>query len=62
MLNGGESDVHQKIRVPSIDLSHIEKASGAKVGRKGEDTLSESYVTKIGDTTHEDFKDLLGLI
>jgi hypothetical protein len=43
-----------RTNIPSIDLSHI----GGGNNRRD---LSDSYVTRVGETTNEDFKELLNI-
>lgn len=53
------------MKVPSVDLSNIEKntlRSSIHPNNGGTDSLMESYITKINDTTHEDFKELINMI
>lgn len=44
-----------KSKIPSIDLSYIEH-QGSNVRNSVAD---ESYVSRIGETTNEDFKEIL---
>lgn len=61
MRSGEEVDLINQIinskKINSIDISHIEKSTPYK-----NITLSESYITKIEDTTNEDFAEILNLI
>ena len=43
--------------IESIDLSNIERGSGQKGS-----LLNETYLTKIEETTHEEFKTILNFI
>jgi hypothetical protein len=45
-----------------MDLSNIEKNTLKSLHPLGGESLMESYITKINDTTNEDFKELLSMI
>lgn len=44
-------------KIASIDISNIERNTLSH--NKNVDPLSESYLTRIDDTTHEDFREIL---
>jgi hypothetical protein len=45
-----------------MDLSNIEKNTLKSLHPLGGESLMESYITKINDTTNEYFKELLSMI
>jgi hypothetical protein len=45
-----------------MDLSNIDKNTLRSLHPLGGESLMESYITKINDSTNEDFKDILKMM